>query len=132
MILVLEKLLLVQMYYYIKVILFLKLVATIRTDEVFYVQSIDHIEVLDVNQFKENVLNSHRATFIEYYAHWCGYSKNFRPHWKNFANETKLWHKNVLRVAAMDCADDKNEICLTNRVFEYPQFKVLLKFYILF
>ena len=88
----------------------------------FYEPSVDHIEVYDVEGFKKNVLNSDKATIIEFYANWCGYSKNFIPHWKNFANETKLWHKNVIRVAAMDCYDVDNEICWSNAVLMYPMF----------
>ena len=90
----------------------------------FYDPVSDRIEVLDVLEFQKNVLHSNRATFIEYYAYWCGYSKKFRIHWKAFSNETILWQKSVLRVAAMDCADEKNLICSLNSINEFPQFKV--------
>jgi hypothetical protein len=90
----------------------------------FYTPDIDHIEVFEAETFRSNVLNSNKATIMEFYADWCSYSKRFIPHWKNFANETILWQKNVVRIAALNCAELGNEICWRNGVYEYPQFKL--------
>ncbi len=109
----------------INIIFLIKCLVIFENDaQPFYDPVLDGIEVLDVSNFQKNVLHSNRATFIEYYAYWCGYSKKFRVHWKAFSNETRLWQKNVLRVAAMDCADQKNIICTLNEVNEFPIFKV--------
>ena len=90
----------------------------------FYEFARDGIEEFNSTQFKQYVLNSNRATIIEFYANWCNSSRSFINHWKEFANETRLWHRNVLRVASMDCGDNKNEICLVNDVRQYPQFRL--------
>ena len=93
----------------------------------FYKANTKLIEDYTIQEFKDNVLNSNRVTIIEYYADWCGFCKNFRQHWHHFANETQLWRKRVLRVAALDCVfEDEwvNEICDGNDVDEYPQFRL--------
>lgn len=90
----------------------------------FYEYAIDNIEDLSDDQFKENVLNSYKVTYLEFYANWCSFSRKFIPRWKQFANETKLWHKKVLRVAAIDCYyRSPNEICAINNITEAPQMK---------
>jgi thiol-disulfide isomerase/thioredoxin len=109
-------------------IIFLILIFTLATakKEQFYKFNVDNIEEYKIEEFKNNVLNSNRVTIIEFYADWCGSSKKFRPFWREFANDTKLWHNRVLRVAALDCVfEDEwvNEICDANDVNDYPQFK---------
>lgn len=67
-----------------------------------------------------------KLTFVSIlvYANWCSYSKSFIPHWKQFSNDTRLWQKRVLRVAAIDCAFDINDkICWENNILEFPQFR---------
>ena len=89
----------------------------------FYDFKNDSIEEYSEDQFLSNVINSNKASIIEFYANWCGYSQMFIPHWKNFANETKLWQKVVLRVGALDCFRNKtNDICWRNNAHEFPQF----------
>ena len=91
---------------------------------IFYVPEIDHIEVVTSDNFTSVVFLAEHLTIMKFYAHWCGYSKRFIPHWKDFANETILWHKNVLRVASIDCANAQNhDICQKNQVYEYPVFR---------
>ena len=112
-----------------KRIAFIFLIFTLSSakKEQFYNFSVDHIEEYKIQEFKSNVLNSNRITLIKFYADWCGSSKKFRPHWRQFANDTKLWQKRVLRVAALDCVfedDWVNEICDANDVNDYPQFRL--------
>ena len=93
----------------------------------FYDFKQDHIEEYDTEDFKKNVLNSNKATLVEFYAHWCGSSKKFRSKMRAIANETQTWEKNVLRVVAVDCyrnASGDHEICDENGVIEYPVFKL--------
>jgi thiol-disulfide isomerase/thioredoxin len=91
---------------------------------IFYTPE-DHIETLEgLEQFANTILNSERLSIVKFYANWCGYSKAFRPHYKQLANETKLWHNDVLRIAAYDCSLATNLlICQKNRIHEYPTFK---------
>jgi hypothetical protein len=112
---------------------------------VFYVES-DHIETVDTNSFLSNIINSDRISvvecmlFYEYffgksrilkgtscfvdYANWCGYSKKFRVHYKQLANETKLWNKYV-RIAAIDCGFEElnGDLCWKNNFPSFPTFK---------
>ena len=106
--------------------IFLTLVKFINSkDPQFYEFELHNIEEYDDEMFSRNILNSNRATFVEFYAHWCGSSKNFKQKWKQFANETKGWHKHVLRVAAIDCERNiTNLICDLNEINDYPQFKL--------
>ena len=93
----------------------------------FFELEADHIEDYTIQQFLDNVLYSNRATIIKFYADWCGSSKKFKNIWKNFAKETRRWHKKVLRVAALDCVLEnqwENEICDDNGVNWYPQIRI--------
>ena len=95
-----------------------------KADVIFYDSAIDHIEIIFGENFTEIIYNSDRLTVMEFYAHWCAFSKRFIPHWKNFASESLLWQNQVLRVAAIDCADARNmKICDENDVLEYPVFR---------
>jgi thiol-disulfide isomerase/thioredoxin len=99
-----------------------------------YDSQIDNIEILDANNFNQVVYNNdlnashHRiikATFVEFYAHWCGGCRRYARHWKNLAKETKLWHRSVIRVAAINCGDYRNEIlCRQHNIQYYPTLKL--------
>jgi thiol-disulfide isomerase/thioredoxin len=95
-------------------------------DEIFYTPE-DHIKTVEgTDDFTSLVLNSDHISVVKFYANWCGYSKAFRPHYKQLAKDTLLWHKNVLQVVAYDCALEVNtEICMRkNMVYEFPTFKL--------
>jgi hypothetical protein len=107
---------------FIILVLFVRI--SIEITPQFYEFKTDNIEDYSIDEFKENVLNSNRITFLEFYAHWCKHSIKFIERWKEFANETKFWH-NVLRVAAIDCyrntTVNNNEICNENNITAVPQ-----------
>ncbi len=89
----------------------------------FYDENVDKIETINSDIYESVVVNSDRICVIEFYANWCGYSKSFIPHYKQFANETRLWRKKVLRVGAMDCALAINkDLCKNSSVKLFPSF----------
>lgn len=99
-----------------------------------YDDQIDNIEILDANNF-DQIIYSHgsnqsqqkiiKASFVEFYAHWCGGCKRYARHWRELAKETKLWHQNVIRVAAINCGDYRNEkLCRQHNIQYYPSLKL--------
>ena len=85
----------------------------------------DNVEVLNASSF-DSVYKSDRAVFVEFYAHWCGACQRYAPHWKELAKETKAWHNKVIRVAAIDCGDEDNEVlCRDFNIDFYPTLKLL-------
>jgi hypothetical protein len=87
----------------------------------------DHIETFYDEDFEKKVFDSNRVTFMEFYATWCGYSIYFKPHWRDFANETIGWHKHVLRIGAMDCFHiqyHQGRICQELNITIYPTLKL--------
>ncbi len=89
----------------------------------FYNDDVDFIENINADDFAAIVVDSERITLIKMYANWCVYSKGFVPHYKQFAKDTRLWHKNVLRVTAMDCSLTRNKkLCQQNNVKIFPSF----------
>ena len=83
-----------------------------------------NIELLFKDTFDKVIQNSQKCTIVELFAHWCGSCQRAAPHWKLLSNETSLW-KNVIRVAALDCALPENrEICTRVDVKWYPTFRL--------
>jgi hypothetical protein len=111
---------------------------------VFYDPLIDHIEVLNNDTFDDLIYDAPRATFLEFYANWCARCQRFSPvrpfnydsreslldfKWfspktvKQIAKATRPWHKNILRVAAVDCAASENvKLCRQHNIEFYPTF----------
>ena len=84
----------------------------------------DDVEILNVTSF-DSIYKSDRAVFVEFYAHWCGACQRYAQHWKELAKETKSWHNKVIRVAAIDCADQSNDpLCREFNIEFYPTLKL--------
>ncbi len=94
---------------------------------IFYKKD-DPVHAVDGESFYTDVLYSDRISVVKFYAHWCGQSYYFVPHYIRFANDTRLWHANILHVAILDCAvdaykaEESLKICNANRANEYPLF----------
>ena len=87
----------------------------------------DHIDILNASSFNSYVYdNAHgRFTFVENYAHWCGACQRFAAHWKELAKETRHWHANVVRIAAINCGDSFNDnTCQEHNIRQYPTLKL--------
>ena len=94
----------------------------------------DDIEILDVNNFNQVVYSGDvkqkpdeivKASFVEFYAHWCGGCQRYARHWKEIAKETKSWHQSVIRVAAINCGDSTNHaVCNQHDIQYYPTLKL--------
>ncbi len=84
----------------------------------------DDVEILNATSF-ETIYNCDRAVFVEFYAHWCGACQRYAQHWKELAKETKSWHNKVIRVAAINCADQVNDaLCREFNIEFYPTLKL--------
>lgn len=84
----------------------------------------DDVEILNATSFN-SIYNSDRAAFVEFYAHWCGACQRYSQHWKEIAKQTKSWHKKVIRVAAINCADQENDpLCRDFNIEYYPTLKL--------
>lgn len=67
--------------------------------------------------FKEKVLDSKRAWYVDYYADWCGHCRHFAPIWE----EVAAWYKTESRVTigALNCARF-GKFCASIGVRSYP------------
>nr|XP_054769735.1 sulfhydryl oxidase 2-like [Lytechinus pictus] len=81
------------------------------------------VVVLNHQNFVNDVFNSEKMWFVEFYSSWCGHCIHFEPTWKSFAGDLRDW-KHVVIVAAIDCADKANtEVCRKHDVHGYPSLK---------
>jgi thiol-disulfide isomerase/thioredoxin len=46
----------------------------------------DDIECLNKTNFDSVVYGSEKASFVEFYAHWCGTCQRYAKHWKGNGN----------------------------------------------
>ncbi|XP_023341746.1 sulfhydryl oxidase 1 [Eurytemora carolleeae] len=84
----------------------------------------DKLTLLDINSFKETVLGSSTAWLVEFYSSWCGHCQHFAPTYKQLGAEVYGW-KNIIRVAAIDCANDINTpICREYDIMGYPSLRL--------
>lgn len=85
----------------------------------------DDIDILNKTSFKSVVYGSDKASFVEFYAHWCGACQRYSQHWKEIAKDTKPWHSKVIRVAAINCGDSFNdELCREFNIEYYPTLRL--------
>jgi thiol oxidase len=126
-----------RLYYYV-VLKFLILILNfnlVKSEVIgLYDNQKDDIEILDVNNFNQVVYSGDskqepgevvKASFVEFYAHWCGGCQRYARHWKEIAKETKSWHQSVIRIAAINCGDSKNDkICSQHDIQYYPTLKL--------
>lgn len=67
----------------------------------------------------EGFADSHRYTFIKFYAPWCGYCKKLAPEWKKL----KANYSNKVGFEEYDCDIQKN-MCSMHDVTGYPTIKI--------
>ncbi|XP_057652924.1 sulfhydryl oxidase 2-like [Diorhabda carinulata] len=81
------------------------------------------VEILTVDNFKNEVYGNDRAWLIEFYNAWCGFCQRFAPSWKEFATDIAGW-KGLVGVGAIDCANEQNTgICREFEIMGYPTLK---------
>lgn len=115
-------------------LIFLGLVVIFKLSEGFfinggspslYLPDKDDIELLNKTTFRSAIYGNDKASFVEFYAHWCGACQRYAQHWKEIAKETKAWHNKVVRIAAINCGDATNdEICREFHVEYYPTLRL--------
>ena len=80
---------------------------------------------LDANNFDRTVYNSSQATFVEFYAHWCGACRKIKYKIVDLAKRSQRWHNRVIRVAAVNCGDSLNDdLCRTHEIITYPTLRI--------
>ncbi|XP_066254593.1 sulfhydryl oxidase 2-like [Euwallacea similis] len=80
----------------------------------------DDVEILTENNFKDAIIGSNRAWFVEFYNSWCGFCQRFAPSWKELATDIYHWRDMVV-VAAINCANDQNyPLCRDYEIMAYP------------
>lgn len=85
----------------------------------------DNIVLLNSDNYKSNIFGSDKAWFVEFYSHWCGACQRFAAHWKDLAQKTRPWQAKVINIAAINCADPKNDnVCRDFNVEYYPTLRL--------
>uniref|UniRef100_A0A915PZZ6 Thioredoxin domain-containing protein n=1 Tax=Setaria digitata TaxID=48799 RepID=A0A915PZZ6_9BILA len=83
----------------------------------------DHITILNANNFAPKVYNQRQVFFVEFYSSWCGACIGYAETYKQLAKQLNQW-KNIVRIAAVDCADDQNlGLCRDHNVDAFPSIK---------
>jgi thiol-disulfide isomerase/thioredoxin len=84
------------------------------------------IVLLHQNNFVELVYGLDKASFVEFYAHWCGACRQYRKHWIELARDTQSWHANVVQIGAINCALAENyQMCMAHNIDHYPTLKLV-------
>lgn len=80
----------------------------------------DDVEILTVENFKNEIYGNKRAWLLEFYNSWCGYCQRFAPSWKALATDVRDW-KDVIAIGVLDCSNEDNyPICRDFEVMAYP------------
>lgn len=83
----------------------------------------DKVFVLTNENFYQSVFEQPYASKVEFYNSFCGFCRNFAPIYKAWAEDVYGW-KDIVRVAAIDCANDgNNDICRDMEIMKYPTLK---------
>lgn len=89
----------------------------------------DKVFVLTHENFYQSIFDQPYASNVEFYNSFCGFCRNFAPIYKAWAEDACGW-TDVLRVSAIDCADDaNNDICRDMEIMRYPTLKYFPPFY---
>ncbi|CAG7733616.1 unnamed protein product [Allacma fusca] len=84
----------------------------------------DKVFILNATNIKDKIFKSEKVWFVEFFSSWCGHCINFAPKWKKFAEDLWGWRE-VVVVAAIDCADDNNTpACREFNIMGYPTLRL--------
>jgi hypothetical protein len=79
--------------------------------------------LLRERKLKSETLWTHQQ--VEFYAHWCGACKRYKPLIIELAKYTHPWHSRVMRVSVINCGDPSNDnICRAHNIDHYPTLKM--------
>ncbi|XP_007521585.1 sulfhydryl oxidase 2 [Erinaceus europaeus] len=93
-----------------------------------YREGVDAVWVLDSGSVRRATANSSAAWLVQFYSSWCGHCIGYAPTWRALAADVRDWAA-VVRVAALDCADEKNhEVCRAYDIHFYPTFRYFKAF----
>lgn len=83
------------------------------------------VVALDATNFDKTVYNASVASFVEFYAHWCGACRKVKAKIIELGKQSERWHNQVIRVAAVNCGDSLNEnLCHSHEIAVYPTLKL--------
>ncbi|KAF8544239.1 thioredoxin-like protein [Trichophaea hybrida] len=76
---------------------------------------------LDNKNFKKEIIDSINVAVVEFYAPWCGHCQNLKPVYNKLAESLQ----GIVKVAAIDCDDEKNKrTCGEHGVQGFPTLKI--------
>ncbi|XP_040819361.1 sulfhydryl oxidase 2 [Ochotona curzoniae] len=88
----------------------------------------DAVWVLDSGGVRSATTNSSAAWLVQFYSSWCGHCIGYAPTWRALAADVQDWAA-AIRVAALDCADDKNQdVCRAYDIRFYPTLRYFKAF----
>ncbi|XP_020039122.2 sulfhydryl oxidase 2 [Castor canadensis] len=88
----------------------------------------DAVWMLDSGSVRGATANSSAAWLVQFYSSWCGHCIGYAPTWRALAEDVRDW-ASAIRVAALDCAEEKNqEVCRTYNIHFYPTFRYFKAF----
>eukprot|EP00397_Hematodinium_sp_SG-2012_P029673 GEMP01031371.1.p1 GENE.GEMP01031371.1~~GEMP01031371.1.p1 ORF type:complete len:221 (-),score=71.31 GEMP01031371.1:1472-2134(-) len=79
---------------------------------------------LTPTDFDDVVFNSGKATFIKFFAPWCGHCKKMAPTWDDLEKEHK--DSELVTIADVDCTADGKPLCEKYGVSGFPTVKYWL------
>ncbi|KRX90344.1 Sulfhydryl oxidase 1, partial [Trichinella pseudospiralis] len=83
----------------------------------------DKVDILSQTNFDTTIYNQPVLYIVLYYNRWCGHCISFAPTYKQFAEQMADW-SNVIKFAAIDCADDDNDdLCADHSIELFPSLK---------
>ncbi|KAG5886745.1 hypothetical protein JTB14_019443 [Gonioctena quinquepunctata] len=93
------------------------------TDAQGLYSSKDDVEILTIDNFKDEIYGNERAFVVEFYNSWCGFCQRFAPSWKALASDVKGW-RSLVGIGAVDCSNDENNpLCREFEIMAYPTIK---------
>ena len=80
--------------------------------------------VLTAQNFDEIVAAPGKATFIKFFAPWCGFCKQMAAAWKDLAQEVNTDQSKII-IASLNC-DNEGDLCKKLSVDGYPTLKLFI------
>jgi len=78
------------------------------------------VATLTANNWKNEVTDSGKGTFVMFMAPWCGHCKALKPDWEKLAKKNK--NNEAVTIGMVDCTQEE-QLCGQNGVKGYPTIK---------
>merc|ERR1719383_714291 len=71
------------------------------------------------DNFKQEIIDSKKNSFIKFYAPWCGHCKNVKPHWDKLIEE---FDGGKIIIGDVDCTAE-TKLCEEYKIAGYPSLR---------